>query len=120
MNSGNYRAGEHVATIRSRRISWNDRAVVQHGLNSDRIIVEPDGEWLECDSIEVHLSGNGIEVEVLVTDENRAVTIPKKFMERPGKIGVAVVGKGDGIRLVTALLGSDLVVVDCGTGGVYR
>ena len=47
----------HTAQVRSRKIAWDGREVVQHGLLSDYIALDLDAEWRECDRIQAVLAG---------------------------------------------------------------
>lgn len=49
----------HIASVRSRRIAWDVREVVQHGLNADRVELSLDPEWRACDRIVAVLAKTG-------------------------------------------------------------
>lgn len=95
----------HTATVRDRRIHWDNREIVQHGINSDAI---------KLDRIEVWLTTDAIAPEAFEVARDGLLVIPERFMEVPGRLGVAVVAKGEGTRIVTMKSGSDLMVTPCG------
>lgn len=49
----------HIASVRGRRLSWDVREVVQHGMNADRVELSLDDEWRACDSIVAVLAKTG-------------------------------------------------------------
>lgn len=49
----------HTATVRGRRLSWDVREVVQHGMNADRVELSLDDEWRACDRIVAVLAKAG-------------------------------------------------------------
>lgn len=53
----------HTATVRDRRIHWNNREIVQHGINSDAIKLDLDPEFSGLDRIEVWLTTDAIAPE---------------------------------------------------------
>lgn len=103
----------HTAQVRARKIAWDGREVVQHGLNSDYIALDLDAEWRECDRIQAVLAGAGEPVRILV--EGGGFNIPSALMERTGAIRMCLIGyAGDSVRIVTAKEAAPLVVVESG------
>ena len=108
----------HTAKVRGRKIAWDVREVVQHGLNSDYVSLDLDAEWRECDRIQAVLAGAGEPVRILV--EGNGFNIPSSLMERTGLVRMCLIGyAGDSVRIVTAKETAPLVVVESGeTGGL--
>lgn len=108
----------HTAQVRARKIAWDGREVVQHGLNSDYASLDLDAEWRGCDRIQAVLAGAGEPVRILV--EGGGFNIPSALMERTGPVRMCLIGyAGDSVRIVTAKEAAPLVVVESGeTGGM--
>lgn len=107
----------HIASVRSRRIAWDVREVVQHGLNADRVDLSLDDEWRACDSIVAVLAKTG--QQAFRVEASRGFFIPSALMEETGPLRMCLIGyAGDSVRIVTAKEVSPLVVVESGeTGG---
>lgn len=106
----------HTAQVRGRRIAWNRREVVQHGLNADAVVLDLDEEWLECDRIQAVLAGAGEPVRILV--EGGRFDLPSALMEAPGAIRMCLMGHvGEAVRIVTAKEAKPLTVVESGEMG---
>lgn len=103
----------HIASVRSRRIAWDVREVVQHGLNSDYIALDLDAEWRGCDRIQAVLAGAGEPVRILV--EGGGFNLPSALMERTGPVRMCLMGHvGEAVRIVTAKEAAPLTVVESG------
>lgn len=103
----------HTAQVRARKIAWDGREVVQHGLLSDYIALDLDAEWRECDRIQAVLAGAGEPVRILV--EGGGFNIPSALMERTGAIRMCLIGYvGETARIVTAKEAKPLTVVESG------
>lgn len=106
----------HTAQVRGRRIAWDRREVVQHGLNADAVVLDLDEEWRECDRIQAVLAGAGEPVRILV--EGGGFNIPSSLMERTGAIRMCLIGYvGETARIVTAKEAKPLTVVESGEMG---
>lgn len=106
----------HTAQVRARKIAWDGREVVQHGLNSDYIALDLDAEWRACDRIQAVLAGAGEPVRILV--EGGGFNLPSSLMERTGAIRMCLIGYvGESARIVTAKEVAPLVVVESGEMG---
>lgn len=106
----------HTAQVRARKIAWDGREVVQHGLNSDYIALDLDTEWRECDRIQAVLAGAGEPVRILV--EGGGFNIPSALMERTGPVRMCLIGYvGETARIVTAKEAKPLTVVESGEMG---
>ena len=106
----------HTAQVRARKIAWDGREVVQHGLLSDYIALDLDAEWRECDRIQAVLAGAGEPVRILV--EGGGFNLPSSLMERTGAIRMCLIGYvGETARIVTAKEAAPLVVVESGEMG---
>ena len=106
----------HTAQVRARKIAWDGREVVQHGLLSDYIALDLDAEWRECDRIQAVLAGAGEPVRILV--EGGGFNIPSSLMERTGAIRMCLIGYvGETARIVTAKEAKPLTVVESGEMG---
>ena len=106
----------HTAQVRARKIAWDGREVVQHGLNSDYVSLDLDAEWRECDRIQAVLAGAGEPVRILV--EGGGFNIPSSLMERTGAIRMCLIGYvGESARIVTAKEAKPLTVVESGEMG---
>lgn len=106
----------HTAQVRGRRIAWNVREVVQHGLNTDAVVLDLDEEWRECDRIQAVLAGAGEPVRILV--EGGGFNLPSSLMERTGPVRMCLIGYvGESARIVTAKEVAPLVVVESGEMG---
>lgn len=108
----------HIASVRSRRIAWDVREVVQHGLNADRVELSLDPEWQECDSIVAVLAKAG--ADAFRVDASHGFFLPSALMEEPGPLRMCLIGyAGDALRVVTAKEAAPLCVVESGeTGGM--
>lgn len=108
----------HIASVRSRRIAWDVREVVQHGLNADRVELSLDAEWQQCDSIVAVLAKAG--ADAFRVDASHGFFIPSALMEETGPLRMCLIGyAGDALRVVTAKETAPLVVVESGeTGGM--
>lgn len=103
----------HIASVRSRRIAWDVREVVQHGLNADRVELSLDPEWQECDSIVAVLAKTG--QQAFRVDARGGFYLPSALMEETGPLRMCVIGyAGDALRVVTAKETAPLVVVESG------
>lgn len=106
----------HTAQVRGRKIAWDVREVVQHGLNSDVIKLDLDAEWRECDRIQAVLAGAGEPVRILV--EGGGFNLPSSLMERTGPVRMCLIGYvGETARIVTAKEAKPLTVVESGEMG---
>lgn len=106
----------HTAQVRGRKIAWDVREVVQHGLNADTVQLDLDAEWRACDRIQAVLAGAGEPVRILV--EGGGFNIPSSLMETPGTIRMCLLGHvGETVRIVTAKEAAPLVVVESGEMG---
>lgn len=106
----------HTAQVRARKIAWDGREVIQHGLLSDYIALDLDAEWRECDRIQAVLAGAGEPVRILV--EGGGFNIPSALMERTGPVRMCLIGYvGESARIVTAKEVAPLVVVESGEMG---
>ena len=106
----------HTAQVRARKIAWDGREVVQHGLLSDYIALDLDAEWRGCDHIQAVLAGAGEPVRILV--EGGGFNIPSTLMESPGAVRMCLVGYvGETARIVTAKEAKPLIVVESGEMG---
>lgn len=103
----------HTAQVRGRRIAWNRREVVQHGLNADAVVLDLDEEWRECDRIQAVLAGAGGPIRILA--EGGRFNLPSALMEAPGAIRMCLMGHvGEAVRIVTAKEAAPLTVVESG------
>lgn len=106
----------HTAQVRARKIAWDGREVIQHGLLSDYIALDLDAEWRECDRIQAVLAGAGEPVRILV--EGGGFNIPSALMERTGPVRMCLIGYvGETARIVTAKEAKPLTVVESGEMG---
>ena len=106
----------HTARVRGRRIAWDRREVVQHGLNADAVALDLDDEWRECDRIQAVLAGAGGPIRILV--EGGSFPIPSALMEAPGAVRMCLMGHvGEAVRIVTAKEAAPLTVVESGEMG---
>lgn len=106
----------HTAQVRARKIAWDGREVIQHGLLSDYIALDLDAEWRECDRIQAVLAGAGEPVRILV--EGGGFNLPSSLMERTGAIRMCLIGYvGETARIVTAKEAKPLTVVESGEMG---
>lgn len=109
----------HIASVRSRRIAWDVREVVQHGLNADRIKFDLDAEFRGCDSYQVVLCGPSLESpKRYIPDKDMTVAVPPSLMESTGPVSTCLLGYvGGEVRVVTAQERYPLVVVESGFTG---
>lgn len=106
----------HTAQVRARKIAWDGREVIQHGLLSDYIALDLDAEWRECDRIQAVLAGAGEPVRILV--EGGGFNLPSSLMERTGPVRMCLIGYvGESARIVTAKEAKPLTVVESGEMG---
>ena len=108
----------HIASVRSRRIAWDVREVVQHGLNADRVELALDAEWQECDRVVAVLAKTG--AQAFRVDARDGFFLPSALMEETGPLRMCLIGyAGETLRVVTAKETAPLVVVESGeTGGM--
>lgn len=109
----------HTAQVRGRKIAWDVREVVQHGLNSDVIKLDLDAEWRGCDAISVVLCDSSLrEPKRFVVNEDRALELPPSMLSETGPFSTCVIGYKGGVRrIVTAQERYPLVVVGSGCTG---
>lgn len=106
---------EHVAAVRGRIVTWDDRRVVQHGMGADRVVLDLDAEWDACDRIQVALACAALPEPVRVVPEGRALLLSARLLAEPGQLRMQVVGyEGEAVRIVTEREASPLVVVESG------
>ena len=104
----------HTATVRGRRLSWDVREVVQHGMNADRVELSLDDEWLACDRIVAVLAKAGRD-PVRVDATGGGYGIPSELLGYTGAMPTCLMGyAGDSVRIVTAADAAPLVVVASG------
>lgn len=110
---------EHKAQVRGRKIAWDKREVVQHGLNADRIKFDLDAEFRGCDSYQVVLCGPSLESpKRYIPDKDMTVAVPPSLMESTGPVSTCLLGYvGGEVRVVTAQERYPLVVVESGFTG---
>lgn len=111
----------HTLTVRDRAITWDEREVVQHGLNSDTIRIDAGSEFTSCDALALILcSASKPEPMRYMVDETLTVRIPSALMEQTGALSVCLIGYvGGAVRIVTKQERMPLVVVKSGeTGGI--
>lgn len=109
----------HTAQVRGRKIAWDKREVVQHGLNADRIKFDLDAEFRCCDSYQVVLCGPSLESpKRYIPDNDMTVAVPPSLMESTGPVSTCLLGYvGGEVRVVTAQERYPLVVVESGFTG---
>ena len=109
----------HIASVRSRRIAWDVREVVQHGLNADVIKLDLDAEWRECDAISVVLCDSSLrEPKRFAVGADRTLALPPSMLAETGPFSTCVIGYTGGVqRIVTAQERYPLVVVGSGCTG---
>ena len=109
----------HTAQVRGRKIAWDKREVVQHGLNADRIKFDLDAEFRGCDSYQVVLCGPSLESpKRYIPDKDMTVAVPPSLMESTGPVSTCLLGYvGGEVRVVTAQERYPLVVVESGFTG---
>ena len=109
----------HTAQVRGRKIAWDNREVVQHGLNADRIKFDLDAEFRCCDSYQVVLCGPSLESpKRYIPDKDMTVAVPPSLMESTGPVSTCLLGYvGGEVRVVTAQERYPLVVVESGFTG---
>ena len=109
----------HTAQVRGRKIAWDKREVVQHGLNADRIKFDLDAEFRACDSYQVVLCGPSLESpKRYIPDKDMTVAVPPSLMESTGPVSTCLLGYvGGEVRIVTAQERYPLVVVESGFTG---
>ena len=109
----------HTATVESRRISWDDRTVVQHGSGVDCIALSLDAEWDACDAVQVVLCGPDMrDPKRYMPDGSGLVHLPASLMEKVGPIATCVIGYiGSTARIVTEQEVLPLTVVESGATG---
>lgn len=109
----------HTAEVRGRKIAWDKREVVRHGLNADRIKFDLDAEFRACDSCQVVLCGPSLESpKRYIPDKDMTVAVPPSLMESTGPVSTCLLGYvGGEVRIVTAQERYPLVVVESGFTG---
>lgn len=107
---------QHKATVRGRRIEWDDREVVQHGVNVDAISLDLDAEWGRCDDVVVFVKAPHMPESVKLKWLGEPMPIPAELMSETCVLATCVVGfgPGEGERLVTAAEGAPLSIEQAG------
>lgn len=103
----------HEVRVRCRRIEAEPREVVQHGVMSDALQLDLDGEWGEMERVSVVLAKGGESTALAYTGD--PVQIPYELMEDPGPMYVTVIGRSGEARVVTERMTSPLSVVESGS-----
>lgn len=106
----------HVARVRSRAITWDERRVVRNGVGSDAVELVLDAEWAACDAMQAVLANGNVTARVV--PEGGRFTIPSSLMSTIGALRVCLVGYvGDAVRIVTEREALPLAVVESGEMG---
>lgn len=107
---------QHKATVRGRRIEWDDREVVQHGVNVDAISLDLDAEWGRCDDVVVFVKAPHMPESVKLKWLGEPMPIPAELMSETCVLATCVVGfgSGEGERLVTAAESAPLSIEQAG------
>ena len=107
---------QHKATVRGRRIEWDDREVVQHGVNVDAISLDLDAEWGRCDDVVVFVKAPHMPESVKLKWLGEPMPIPAELMSETCVLATCVVGfgPGEGERLVTAAEDAPLSIEQAG------
>lgn len=110
----------HEARVRGREVSCAPREVVQHGVNSDAIALDLDGEWSDLARVTLVMSKGGTSTALAWSGE--PVPVPYELMEEPGPLRLTVVGRsGSDVRVVTERMAMPLEVVPSGDlDGTYE
>lgn len=105
----------HTATVRGRRVTWDDRELVRGGVASDCIDLDLDAEYGSCDRVVAVLNGGGERNPVRVEYTGEPFAVPSRLMDETGPVLACIVGyDGGGVRVVSALEAAPLCVVESG------
>lgn len=110
----------HRARVRRREVACAPREVVQHGVNSDAVELDLDGEWSGLARVTLVMSGEA--GSYAYPWEGTPVPVPWELMEGTGPLLLTVVGRtGADVRVVTERMAMPLQVVPSGElDGTYE
>lgn len=94
----------HNIVINNRKVYLKNPRFVQGGINADEIVVFPDEEWEECDTILVTFDNTSIDAPItyLLPGIKQNMLVPKSALEQPGDLYISFTGYvGEEKRLTT-------------------
>ena len=94
----------HNIVIKNRKVYLKNPRFVQGGINADEIVVFPDEEWDECDTILVTFDNKSMEAPItyLLPGTKQSMLVPKSALEQPGDLYISFTGYvGEEKRLTT-------------------
>lgn len=94
----------HNIVINNRKVYLKNPRFVQGGINADEIVVFPDEEWEECDTILVTFDNKSMEAPItyLLPGIKQSMLVPKSALEKSGDLYISFTGYvGEEKRLTT-------------------
>lgn len=94
----------HNIVINNRKVYLKNPRFVQGGINADEIVIFPDEEWEECDTILVTFDNTSIDAPItyLLPGIKQNMLVPKSALEQPGDLYISFTGYvGEEKRLTT-------------------
>lgn len=94
----------HNIVINNRKVYLKNPRFVQGGINADEIVVFPDEEWEECDTILVTFDNKSMEAPItyLLPGTKSSMLVPKLALEKSGDLYISFTGYvGEEKRLTT-------------------
>lgn len=94
----------HNIVINNRKVYLKNPRFVQGGINADEIVVFPDEEWEECDTILVTFDNTSIDAPItyLLPGIKQSMLVPKSALEKSGDLYISFTGYvGEEKRLTT-------------------
>ena len=94
----------HNIVINNRKVYLKNPRFVQGGINADEIVVFPDEEWEECDTILVTFDNTSIDAPItyLLPGIKQSMLVPKSALEKTGDLYISFTGYiGEEKRLTT-------------------
>ena len=84
----------HNIVINNRKVYLKNPRFVQGGINADEIVVFPDEEWEECDTILVTFDNKSIDAPItyLLPGIKQSMLVPKSALEQPGDLYISFTG----------------------------
>lgn len=94
----------HNIVIKDRKVYLKNPRFVQGGINADEIIIFPDEEWEECDTILVTFDNESMDkpATYLLPGSKKSMLVPKSALAEAGDLYISFTGYvGEEKRLTT-------------------
>lgn len=94
----------HNIVINNRKVYLKNPRFVQGGINADEIVIFPDEEWEECDTILVTFDNKSMDkpVTYLLPGSKKSMLVPKSALAEAGDLYISFTGYvGEEKRITT-------------------